>query len=122
MNSTTNLIQQLPSIASLDKRVTVQTLTTTRGAAGGEVITWSDLRTVWAMVEYMATGNDETIIGDQPTVMYRTRITMRYQGDVTEKMRIVYNVDGTNTDTFDIVYKEILGRRQFERFTCISVS
>lgn len=122
MNSTTNLSQQLPSIASLDKRVTIQTLTTTRGAAGGEIATWSDLRTDWAMVDYTATGNTEGINGDQPVVTYRTRITMRYRGDVTEKMRLIYNIDGTNTDTFDVMFKEILGRRQFERFTCVSVS
>lgn len=121
-NSTDNLAQQLPSVASMDKRVTIQTLTTTRSASGGEVATWVDYRTDWAQVEYPITGNDEAVIGDQQTVIYRAKITMRYRGDVTEKMRIVYDIDGTNTDTFDILFKQILGRRKFEVFTCESVA
>jgi len=121
MNSTDNLIQQLPSISSLDKRVTLQSPTTTRSASGGTIDSWADTWTDWARVEYSVTGNDELIIGDQSMVRYRLKITIRYRGTVTEKMRFKYDVDGSGPTYFDILFKEILGRRQFEKFTCESV-
>lgn len=52
----------------LDRRLTLQTLTTTRGAEGGIVETWADLATVWAerleetSREYRAAGARHTDI------------------------------------------------------------
>lgn len=122
MNSTNNLSQQLPSISSLDKQVTLQSCTTTRSASGGAIDTWADVWTDWARVEYAVTGNDEAYIGDQSMVRYRLRITIRYRGTVTEKMRFKYDIDGNGPAYFDILFKEVLGRRKFEKFTCESVA
>ena len=122
MNSTTNLNQQLPSISSLDKRVTLQSCTTTRSASGGAIDTWADVWTDWAMVDYSLTGNDEVYVGDQSMSRYRIKVTIRYRGTITEKMRFGYDVDGSGTTYFDILFKEVLGRRKFEKFTCESVA
>ncbi len=120
-NSTANISQQLPDIASLRERVTVQTFTTTRGDNGEQVNTWSDLRTDWAMVEYPVTGNDERYVGDQEMSLQRARITMRYRGDIQPKMRLVHDIDGNSSMTYDVLYSAILGARKFEVFTCESV-
>jgi len=122
MNSTENIVQSLPSISSLDKRVTLQSSTATRSASGAEVDAWTDVWTDWAQVEYPITGNDEQYVGDQNMSRYRVRITIRYRGTITEKMRFKYDIDGSGATFFDIMYKEVLGRRKFEKFTCESVT
>jgi head-tail adaptor len=120
-NTTANISQSIPSIAALRERVTVQTFTTTRGDNGEQVNTWADLRSDWAMVEYPVTGNDERYFGDQEMSLTRARITMRYQGDIQPKMRIVHDIDGSRSMTYDVLYSAILGARKFEVFTCESV-
>jgi SPP1 family predicted phage head-tail adaptor len=104
-----NLGAQVPDIGSLDKRITIQSLTTARSATGAEVPTWADWRTVWAAVEYPKTGSDETILTDQEQAIRRAKFTIRYTGHVQEKWRIVYE-----SDTYDITVIVPTGRRKFE--------
>lgn len=108
-----NLGAILPDIAALNERVTLQTFTTSRDTNGAEIITWADAWTDWCRVDYSRTGNEESLTGDQFIVFTRVKFTLRYRGTINEKMRFVY--DGEN---YDIMYKEILGQRKFETFTC----
>jgi SPP1 family predicted phage head-tail adaptor len=93
----------------LDKRITIQSLTTTRSATGAEVPVWADWRTVWAAVEYPKTGSDEATLTDQEQAIRRAKFTIRYTGTVLEKWRIVYE-----GDTYDITAINPIGRRDFE--------
>ena len=122
MSNGDNQGDKLPLIGSLDKRVTLQSCTTTRSASGGAIDTWADVWTDWAMVDYSLTGNDEAYVGDQSMSRYRIKVTIRYRGTITEKMRFGYDVDGSGITYFDILFKEVLGRRKFEKFTCESVA
>lgn len=107
-----NIGQKLPDVASMDERILIQSLTTSRSTTGAEVVTWVDWRTVWAMVDYPRTGSDETTLSDQEMAVRRARFTIRYTGTVREKWRIVH--DG---DTYDIQVITPLGRRKFEEIT-----
>lgn len=104
-----NIGQQLPDIASLDKRITIQSLTTARSETGAEVPTWADWRTVWARVEYPKTGSDEQILTDQEQSIRRVKVTIRYTGTVKEKWRFMID-----DETYDITAITPLGRQKFE--------
>lgn len=104
-----NIGQQLPDIANLDKRITIQSLTTARSETGAEVPTWADWRTVWAMVEYPKTGSDEVILTDQEQSIRRVKVTIRYTGTVKEKWRFMLD-----DETYDITAIIPLGRQKFE--------
>lgn len=73
----------------LRRRVTIQEKTVSRNSYGEEIITWSDVDTVWAAVE--------PLHGREYTEMRRagaevtTRIIMRYRDDVTPAMRITWD-------------------------------
>lgn len=114
----TRNINQKIRIGDLCERVKVQTYSDTRDARGAVIATWTDLRTDFAALDYVLTGNDEAIEGNQIVVFQRVRLTLRYRTDLTEKMRFVYDIDGTGEKIYDPMYHEVLGRRQFIRFTC----
>lgn len=114
---TKNLNQKI-RIGSMGERVKVQTYSETRDARGAVIATWADLRTDFAAVDYVMTGNAETIEGNQIVVFQRVRFTFRYRSGLSEKMRFVYDIDGTGEKIYDPMFHEVLGRRQFIRFTC----
>ena len=72
----------------LRQRVTVQEKSVTRDDYGAEVITWTDLATVWAAVQPL-TGR-EWIEGRQETAGVTTRIRMRYRSGITPEMRVSF--------------------------------
>lgn len=115
--ATKNLNQKI-RIGSMGERVKVQTYSETRDARGAVIATWTDLRTDFAAVDYVMTGNAETIEGNQIVVFQRVRFTLRYRSGLNEKMRFVYDIDGTGEKIYDPMFHEVLGRRQFIRFTC----
>ena len=100
------------------ERVKVQTYSEARDARGAVIATWTDLRTDFAAIDYVMTGNDEAIEGNQIVVFQRVRFTFRYRTGLSEKMRFVYDIDGTGEKIYDPMYHEVLGSRRFIRFTC----
>jgi len=80
-------------IGRLNRRIVIQEASVTRDDYGGESLSWSTLATVWASVEYTGSGSSEDIEADRITALRVTIFTIRYRGDLTEKMRISYNSD-----------------------------
>jgi len=78
----------------MTRRVTLQSPTITRDAAGGEILTWADVATVWAYVNPLA-GHE--LANAQATFAEVTHlIIIRWQSafsdpQVVAKMRIVYS-------------------------------
>jgi SPP1 family predicted phage head-tail adaptor len=72
-----------------DRRILLQTLTTTRGASGGVVESWSDLDTVWA--EKIEKGSTEFrtagAVHAEATRLFR----IRHRSDLTEKDRVSFD-------------------------------
>lgn len=72
----------------LRERVTIQQQSITRDSYGAEVITWSDVATVWASVLPGASG-ERFIAGavqEQAEITHTVRI--RYRTGITPKMRL----------------------------------
>jgi len=79
---------QRPSSGDLNRRITLETLSTTPDGSGGVESTWTNLATVWAQVT--PKGGSEKLHGDQltPTITYD--VTIRYRKDVDASMRVSY--------------------------------
>ncbi len=72
----------------LRERITIQAPTAVQNSYGEETITWSDVATVWASVEFLAGQERYQRAVDQAVSTATYRITMRYRDDVTEEHRI----------------------------------
>ena len=73
----------------LRHRVTLQSKgTPTRDAMGGEVITWTDVATVWA--EVAALSGRALIAAQQAQSEITTRITIRYRADIRPDWRVLH--------------------------------
>lgn len=82
----------------LDRRVTIESYSTTRDANGGEVRSWSTLATVWANKHDM-TGFERGVSNQEALAEVETTWLIRYRSDVTAKMRLYdgvsyYNIEG----------------------------
>lgn len=77
-----------PSSGDLNRRITLETLSTTSDGSGGVISTWNTLATVWAQVSPKS--GTEKLHGDQltPTITYD--VTIRYRKDVDASMRVIY--------------------------------
>lgn len=77
------------NIGPLDRKITIQKQTATRGTAGGQSITWPTYHSCWAQKVEKA-GNEA--INNQATVATnQTTFFIRYKSGITENMRIVYD-------------------------------
>lgn len=89
----------------LDRRITLQTATQTRGAAGGFTSSWVDTATVWA--EYMPQGGREFraagALHAETSVLFR----IRYRAATTADMRISFG-----GALYDIISIAEEGRRE----------
>jgi len=90
---------------SLDRQITIQSKGVTYDGAGSEIVTWSDVATVWAGVTQKA--GTERVEADQLTASEHTIFTIRYRTDVTPINRIVYE-----TNTYDIKRVFEINRRE----------
>lgn len=95
-------------IGTLDRRICIETPTSSRGTSGQELLTWATFAECWAGVEYPGTKSDEGVIADQEVSVTTVNFIIRYRDGLNQKMRIVYN--GEN---YDILNKFELGRREF---------
>lgn len=98
----------------LDRRVTLQSPTITRDAAGGAVVDWYDTATVWASLTFLH-GNRFYAAEEksyESIVTYR----IRHRSDVETGMRLVHG-----DDVFEIIGTDHLGRNHFFDLTCRAV-
>lgn len=72
----------------LDKRITLQSRSDTQDAYGESLTTWSDVATVWALIEDMTGGQYYAAQAAQNPV--QTKITIRYRTGVVPAMRAVH--------------------------------
>lgn len=80
-----------PKIGQLDRRIEIQSPTSTRTATGGVDVTWTALYRCFAAVSYPLTGNQEDVEGDQSVATTRVTFTIRYRDGMDETMRILYS-------------------------------
>lgn len=69
-------------------RITLQARTITRSATGMEVITWTDLATVWGSVEDLR--GREFFTAQKENSEVTTRIRIRYRAGLRPDMRAVF--------------------------------
>ena len=93
-------------IGNLDRRITVQTSTTSTDAVGQPIETWATYRKAWAMLTYDR--GDEYFEADQKTAVRIVKFIIRYDSGVTEKMRICYG-----SGLYDIRAIEEIGRQKY---------
>lgn len=84
----------------LDQRVTIQSKSVTRDAYGAEVITWTDVATVWMQAEPLS--GREYIAMRQAQSDITTRFRCRYRAGITTAMRLLWNSQPFNiTEVID---------------------
>jgi len=94
-------------VIKLDREITIEQGTITKGATGQEVLTWSTYATVRAAK--MDGGGSEALKAGRETDLSKVVFTIRYNAGVTQKMRIVYN-----TIVHDIIQINEKGRRHYQ--------
>ena len=97
----------------LDRRITIQQNTPAQDAAGQPIDSWADLATVSA--EVVPVGCSEIFQARQTGAETVKKFRIRYRGDVTRKMRVVYDSD--NYDIQDVAEDRRFERRQFQIIT-----
>ena len=73
----------------LDRRITIQSFTTTTDAFGQKNKSFGTLATVWAKVVEKVGNEAEN--GDMISATKRVDFFIRYRSDINEQMQIVYN-------------------------------
>ncbi len=98
---------------TLDRRVTIQTRSTTNDAYNTPIETWTDTTTVWCGVEYPKTGSGENY-ADNVLIASRVAVfTIRYYATLSaSENRLKYE-----TEIFDIERIGEIGRRNFSQVT-----
>src|SRR3990167_7613878 len=79
-----------PGAGTLDKRITIETLTQTKDGEGGMSDAWGSAVSMWAGVKNLS-GNERnaTAHGGQ-TAEARTEFTIRYRTGINSTMRVSY--------------------------------
>lgn len=85
----------------LNKRVTLQAPTVTKGASGGVVKGWSEVATVWAAIRHFSGNERAASSAGGQVAEARVEITIRHRAAVTPQIRVlhgstVYNVRHVN--------------------------
>jgi SPP1 family predicted phage head-tail adaptor len=91
----------------LSERITIQQKTVSRDAFGAEVITWSDVATVWAEANPIAGREYVALRQAQSDISLRFRL--RYLAGITTAMRVLW--EGKN---WNIVEAINVGARRVE--------
>ena len=97
---------------TLDRRIIIQTRSTSADAYGSPVETWADTVTVWAGVEYPKTGSGEQYYDAVAIATTAVIFTIRYRAVDPATNRIEYN-----GEVYDIERIGEIGRRNFTTIT-----
>ncbi len=97
----------------LDRRIVIEQSTPAQDSSGQPVESWAELATVWA--EVVPVGGSEIFQAKQFGAETVKKFRIRWRGDVTAKMRVVY--DSANYDIADVAEDRRFERRQFEIIT-----
>jgi len=97
----------------LDRLIVIEQSTPAQDAAGQPIKSWAALATVWA--EVIPVGGREVFEARQFGAETVAKFRIRYRGDVTRKMRVVY--DGDEYDIAGVAEDRRFERRQFEIIT-----
>lgn len=97
----------------MDEEITIQSYTASRDASAQEVLTWGTYAALLARVQWPEAGVKETYSADQQTAFRRIVFWLRYDGDIHEKMRIVYGLK-----ICDIIGIRMEGRQRYTVITC----
>jgi SPP1 family predicted phage head-tail adaptor len=89
----------------MDRRVTIQSNTTSRNSYGEETDSWSTLATVWAEVRHLR--GDEKFLAKAVTTEKVITVRIRYRSDVTTQNRLVWE-----SNNYDITEVAEIGRRE----------
>ena len=94
---------------SLDRKIVIQSQTTTRDDFGGQNITWGTYKTVWANVRYKSQRAKESNESDQLTAtrVVEFRIRTLDAPLVDEAMRVSFD-----SVLYDIEQIQLFGRNQ----------
>lgn len=77
-------------IGKLDKRCRIETPSVSQDAVyGSPVTTWATFAVVWCNVQDVLPSRDESLRNTTIATTTRTRLRMRYRGDIDTSMRIV---------------------------------
>jgi len=99
------------NVGTLNRRVRIETYTTSVDSYGEPIKTWIALDHVWADIQPLR--NSEQFAAQQVNRLVSLRMTVHYRTDVTEQMRILY--DG---DYYDIQGIRELGYREGLELLC----
>jgi len=91
----------------LDRRVTLQSATISKDAAGAPVSTWADLATVWANVRDLS-GRDMIAAQQAGNAVSRV-VTIRWRDGITAALRLLFS-DGK---TANIGWVREIGRKEW---------
>lgn len=98
--------------SALRKRITIQQRSTGVDSLNQQLLTWTDLATVFAQVEQLS--GRELMSANAEYAENIARITIRFRTDVIEKMRILYGAA-----IYDITsVSDIDGRRRELELSC----
>lgn len=100
----------------LDRRVTLQQQTETRGASGQVLVTWTDVAALWA--GFSARSGSESVQMGAVQANKTRDWYIRYREGVTAKMRLV---DSAGT-AWHIKTVDEIGRKLRLRLTCEAVN
>lgn len=100
---------------SLDRRVTIETPTSTRGETGGHEESWAVLEMLWANVRDLS--GRETFNAQAAGSKVSKVVTLRWRSDITPDMRVRF-ADGT---TARISWVRELVRAQWIEIYCEKV-
>lgn len=96
-----------------NQRVTIEQKSVTRTAIGEETVTWTAVATVWAAVQPIR--GKEFFAAAQMQDATDHRVTIRYRGDVTRDMRVMWG-----SKPLDIVSViDVNGRKEDLELMCI---
>lgn len=99
-------------IGKLDRRVTIQQATVSRGTVGGHAESWSTLAVVWANVRDL--NGRETFNAQAAGSNVKRVVTIRHLATVTDDMRVLF-ADGS---TARIAWMRELGRKDGLELYC----
>lgn len=84
------MAMQTVAAGELDRRVRIEYRSVTKHPTlGSEVVTWTELATVWARVMDLLPGKAERMEGDLRMLTRPCTVRIRYRSTVTAEMRIV---------------------------------